>query len=260
MIGKFRERFGAAGLVVAVIALIAALAGTAFAAAKLNSTQKKEVEKIAKKFAGKPGKPGKNGAPGAPGPVGPAGANGKDGVNGTNGTNGTNGKSVAVGAEAALTANCEGRGGAWVQVEGEPSATRKYACNGKEGSPWTAGGVLPSGKTETGTWALSAGAGVVSAGAITFALPLANTIAATNVHLLEGVETDPNCPGSGSAPGAAAGHLCIWVGAVENATIEEVAAPADIPPAGASRTGAVVLAVGGATDGMAYGTFAVTAP
>jgi hypothetical protein len=82
-----RERFGAAGLVIAILALVAALAGGAYAASGggLSSKQKKEVEKIAKKFAGKPGAPGTNGAngtngaPGAPGPQGPKGEPGLTG-------------------------------------------------------------------------------------------------------------------------------------------------------------------------------------
>jgi hypothetical protein len=78
MISSMRERFGTAGLIVAIFALVVALSGGAYAASGggLTGKQKKEVEKIAKKFAGKPG---------------PAGANGTNGANGANGTNGAAG-------------------------------------------------------------------------------------------------------------------------------------------------------------------------
>jgi Collagen triple helix repeat (20 copies) len=141
-IRAIREPFGTAGLIVAMIALVAALGGTALAASKLNSTQKKEVEKIAKKYAGKPGATGPAGAAGA---TGPAGKEGAAGAAGKNGTAGTNGKSVVTGTPT--SAECE-EGGATVEVEG--SGSKKHVCNG---SPWTAGGTLPSGQTETGIWA-----------------------------------------------------------------------------------------------------------
>jgi len=147
-IRAIREPFGTAGLVVACVALIAALGGTALAAGKLTGKQKKEVEKIAKKFAGKPGA---NGAQGPAGPQGTAGANGKDGAagqNGTNGTNGTNGASVSVQELGLGDENCAAGGSEFKVGSGTPT----YACNGEEGSPWPAGGVLPSGQTERGTW------------------------------------------------------------------------------------------------------------
>jgi hypothetical protein len=145
-INAIREPFGKAGLIIAVIALVFAMVGGAFAAkGALTGKQKKEVEKIAKKYAGKTGPAGPQG------PAGTNGTNGKDGANGKDGTNGTNGKSVTTG-NAAL-AECE-EGGITVEVEGTP-ATKKKVCNGeegKEGSPWTAGGTLPPEKTETGAW------------------------------------------------------------------------------------------------------------
>jgi len=140
-IRAIREPFGTAGLVVAVIALVLALTGAAFAAAGLNGKQKKEVEKIAKKYAGKPGK---DGAPGA------AGKDGTNGTNGAPGEKGANGKSVAVTPIASGGSKCGGRAGAEVKQEGAGTGTP--VC---EGSPWSAGGTLPSGKTETGVWSVS---------------------------------------------------------------------------------------------------------
>ena len=39
--------------------------------------------------------------------------------------------------------------------EGAQGKEGPPGTNGKDGSPWTAGGTLPSGETETGTWAFA---------------------------------------------------------------------------------------------------------
>jgi hypothetical protein len=142
---RLREPFGKAGLTVAVIALVFAMLGGAYAAVGLNSKQKKEVKSIAKSFQGT-GPAGAAGPAGAKGDTGAAGANGKDGTNGTNGTNGVSPTGTTfAGSKGGCT-----EGG--VEFKG---ANTTFACNGKEGSPWTVGGVLPSGKTETGVWAVN---------------------------------------------------------------------------------------------------------
>jgi hypothetical protein len=173
-IRAIREPFGTAGLVVACVAMVLALTGAAFAAkGALTGKQKKEVEKIAKKYAGKPGAAG---AAGPAGPQGAAGAAGKDGAQGEKGAKGDAGSPGSPGApgapgedgksvEAALSAGgsgepCEGVGGAEYEVEGEPSSAVEI-CNGEEGSPWTAGGTLPPGATETGYWAFTEPAGKI---------------------------------------------------------------------------------------------------
>jgi hypothetical protein len=189
MFSKLHSRFGTAGLVVAIVALVAAVAGTALAASgALTSKQKKEVEKIAKKFAGKQGPAGAAGPAGSAGPAGaagpagsagPTGAKGDTGATGAagkDGTNGTNGKSVTVTSIAPGGAKCEGRAGAEVKQEGAGAGTP--VC---EGSPWTAGGTLPSGKTETGSWNLAPSAGGGPATSVSFAIPLSAEIEAANV-------------------------------------------------------------------------------
>jgi len=124
MFKRIQDRVGTAGLIVAVVALVAALSGVAVAAnSGLSGKQKKEVEKIAKKFAGKPGAPG---APGAVGAAGPAGAPGAKGDKGDKGD------------------------------QGAPGAQGSPGARGPQGDPWTAGGVLPAGETETGTWSIGA--------------------------------------------------------------------------------------------------------
>jgi hypothetical protein len=237
MISRLRDRFGTAGLIVAVLALIAAVAGTAFAAGGLTKQQEKQVKKIAKKYAGKNGAPGAQGPQGNPGA---AGAPGKDGTNGTNGTNGANGKSVVIGNASGL--ECV-EGGKTVEVEG--SGVKAPICNGEEGSPGADGEngacsnanpdcTLPSNATETGTWGFRGIFNGTTAPIIpiSFTLPLAAPLGPTKVHLISGngnevrinettFEMEQAAPteGCGSAltpagtiqnPAAAPGHLCIY--------------------------------------------------
>jgi hypothetical protein len=213
MYRRFHDRFGTAGVVIGVIALIAALGGTAFAASKLNSTQKKEVSKIAKKEAQKYA----NSNPGAPGTNGTNGTNGKDGAPGAPGTNG---KSVVVTNIEPEEGKCEERAGAEVKQEG--AATGTEVC---EGSPWTAGGTLPSGKTETGEWAMIAdatGAFNYFAEGVSFNIPL-NAVPTPHYIRTTGKEpvwnetteeeeevTQPACPGTALEPLAEPASLCIY--------------------------------------------------
>lgn len=239
MIARFRDRFGTAGLIVAVLALVAAVAGTALAAGGLTKQQEKQVTKIAKKYAGKNGKDGANGQPGAQGNPGAAGAAGN---NGNNGADGEDGKGVVIGT--ATGAQCV-EGGKTVEVEG--SGVKTPICNGEEGSPGADGEngacsnanpdcTLPPNATETGTWGF---AGIYSTATqppvpISFSLPLAAPLGPTKVHLINSDgnevrinENDPSLArelvppteGCGSAltpagtvadPAAATGHLCIY--------------------------------------------------
>lgn len=247
MLHQLREKLGTAGLAVAIVALVAALGGTALAASgALSGKQKKEVEKIAKKFAkagpqGPQGLPGSPGAKGDPGPEGPEGPPGKPGVNGQPGVNG---KSVVTGAESTGTANCSGLGGATVEVESTP-ASKKFICNGKEGSPWTAGGTLPPGATEVGVWSFRAGPQKIkvdvegtteevtigdsqAAASISFPIkfpfnlkgegckePEATRTLPCNVHYGvqesgEAFSATGACPGKTFAPEAKPGQLCVY--------------------------------------------------
>lgn len=240
------EPFGKAGLILACLALIAALGGTALAARGLfTKAQEKKIVAIAKKYAGKPGPAGPQGPQGNPGP---AGAPGKDGTNGTNGTNGapgTNGKSVEVIPSSGNTGEpCEGKGGAEVKQEGAGSGAE--VCNGQTGFTTT----LPSGKTETGNWAVLGFARAEEnlAGAVSFNIPLGaapsssgcNTIepgppphvqSTCAVHYINsnGKEvvgnqaenkteelTSTACTGSPAAPTATPGNLCVYAKFEEN--------------------------------------------
>jgi hypothetical protein len=234
MISRIRAQLGHAGLVVAIVALVAALAGGAYAASGgLTGKQKKEVEKIAKKV-GKPGAPGAPGTAGANGKDGANGANGKDGVNGTPGAPGANGKSVATGTEPVATGNCGGRGGSWVEVEG--SASRKFACNGQEGSPWTAGGTLPSEATETGIFTMKLNGGAEEYLPISFPIPLSEEAAEDTAvhHWVEGGIQDAQCTGTVLNPTAAAGSLCVYIGVAGEGSLKSSSAN-PTPPTGGVR-------------------------
>jgi hypothetical protein len=267
---KRPEPFGKAGLTVAIVALVMALVGGAYAAGGLAPSQEKQVKKIAKKYAGKPG------APGAIGPTGPNGTNGKDGTNGTNGSAGAAGKSVVTGT--ATNAECPGSnpsGGVTVEVEG--SGVKKKVCNGKEGSPWTAGGTLPEGQTEKGVWSVAftaSAAQQVGSSPISFNIPLAAPIGIGNVFLI-GIEEGEgelkqspaipsHCEGTVANPGAAAGNLCAFTKLKINAEdISALGAKFANPAEGGGETAGTpgaVLGVGSTGAGLvlADGTWAVT--
>jgi hypothetical protein len=129
MFHRIHQKLGTAGFIISIVALVAALSGGAYAASNgLTGKQKKEVETIAKKFAGKAGPAGQAGATGAPGAKGDAGAPGSQGAAGAAGAKGE---------------------------KGEKGAKGEKGEKGDEGSPWTGGGVLPAGKSETGTWSVA---------------------------------------------------------------------------------------------------------
>jgi hypothetical protein len=193
---RLKEPFGKAGLTVAICALVLALVGGAYAAGGLTKSQEKQVTKIAKKYAGKPG---------AAGATGPAGT---PGTNGTNGTNGKNGTSVTNSVEP-QGANCAEGG---TKIVGTATT---YACNGEEGSPWTDGGTLPSGSTETGVWTVRTTQGVSVSVPISFPIPLLISLEETQVHyvtLTQQIQgTGPEaCLGNFNEPKAKAGNLCVY--------------------------------------------------
>jgi hypothetical protein len=266
--------------------LVFALVGGAFAASGgLTGKQKKETEKIAKKFAGKPGKPGATGpagpqgSPGAKGDKGDKGdpgAPGEKGKDGTNGTNGTNGTSVVSSVEP-KGANCAEGGSKFVA-----GASPTYACNGKEGSPWTVGGTLPPGATETGSWVVSGSEAQTEAelqngglyAPISFPIPLAGEgISEDHVKYVEGLVPDECKPDTGFVsarkPYADPGYLCVFVNGegtapLEFKSIDRISSGIGSPEAGADKAGArLKFAFADEPEpkefGTASGTFAVTA-
>lgn len=281
------DRFGTAGILIAVIALVAALGGTAVAANNaLTGKEKKQVRNIAKKFAGKRGAKGTPGPAGPLGPQGPAGIAGPAGANGDagpQGDEGAPGASVFVEEEPAGD-NCEVGG----QKLSSPVSGISYVCDGKigedgepgedgesgpEGSPWTMGGTVPSGETLKGSWSI----GQVNADAadepvyldISFGIPLAAS--PTNVHFFPN-GSDPlfttHCPGTVSDPQASPGRLCIYAAAGQtNWTVPVAGGLAGNTVNAANKVSpdpTVGAVIEGGTDGAgpasAFGTWAVTAP
>jgi hypothetical protein len=254
MLHRFRAQFGTAGMVVAIIALVAALAGGAYAASGgLTGKQKKEVKKIAKSFQGK----GPAGVAGAAGPQGPAGAPGPAGANGKDGAPGADGASVTNTAVPTSSATCNHLGGAEFKVGAGAGTT---ACNGEEGEPWTAGGTLPAGATETGTW--SAQREVQTGGTllapISFTLPLEE---APEPIFVEAGATEDGCLGvEDGVPTAEPGKLCVYVGLMGGPTFKQFWNPTQFPgaPPGTASPAGVVLNMECTNVCLAYGTWAVT--
>jgi Collagen triple helix repeat (20 copies) len=248
--------------VLAFVALVFAVTGGAFAAtgsgsgsgsgAKVSASvapaavvakAKSKPKAGARGPAGPKGATGATGAAGPAGPTGPSGATGPQGPQGAPGTNGTNG------------------------TNGEKGET---GAAGPEGSPWTGGGTLPAGKTETGTWSYNASAAGPVVASVSFALPLEEAAAKNlKVHYIgEGASQSPECPGTISSPAAEPGNLCVYQGEaigvkeVKGGEVEATIFPPDSSfqprSAGAGESGAGVFFIA-QEAGVGWGSYAVTA-
>jgi Collagen triple helix repeat (20 copies) len=296
MFSPLRNRFGIPG-VISVIALVFAMLGGAYAASNDSGSGKATASAKAKKGPrgprGPQGPAGPVGPAGPQGPAGVAGANGLDGLDGAPGDDGDDGDD---GTDGTSVANTEFSGAEGTCTEGGTKlvgTATTYACNGKKGAdgeegekgdPWTVGGTLPPGKTETGVWALGRMPKVVvtctvpetsctttskvepvSAAQswfvpISFPIPLAASIAGANVHYRKVADTpSTECPGTSAEPKALPGHLCVYA----VAELSSFTSPPPILQAGgvvpgASTAGAVIT-ITGYTEGTGVrGTFAVT--
>lgn len=326
MFSLLRNRLGIPGLISVIALVFAMSGGAFAAKDALDgasSSAKKQNNAGKRGPKGPRGKPGPAGPAGPQGPAGAAGAKGDKGdtgAQGGSGAPGSPGTSVTTSNEPAGTANCSGRGGSKFQAgAGTPTfacngaqgtqgtsvtntpespganckeggskfqvgaGTATYACNGE---PWTAGGTLPSGETETGSWAFGvATPAAVSTGfdlinvSISFTIPLAASLSSSAVHFIkpngketifnEGTfeleEVDPtNCPGSDNAPSADPGHLCIYANVQQNMSVGSnftILNPGT-GGGGAGTTGAIVGFINDEDPGnlAAFGTWAVTAP
>jgi hypothetical protein len=212
--------------VIALVALVFALTGGAFAASSHNNGSGKATAqagsntalataaKSKKKTAPKPvrGPAGPKGATGATGPAGAAGATGPGGPVGVKGETGPAGATGATGVTG---------------VTGATGATGKTGVAGAAGSPWTAGGTLPVGSTETGVWVAPMIANVDEIGgngSISFNVPLALGTAPAVEYINpgeEGKEHATECPGTLEDPKAAEGFLCVYALSNAFATFEE---------------------------------------
>jgi len=258
MFSPLRNRFGIPG-VISVIALVFAMFGGAYAAT--NNNGKATASAKAKK--GPRGPKGPAGPAGAAGPAGPAGAAGPKGDTGPKGDKGDTG------------------------LQGEKGEKGPKGDKGAQGEPWTAGGTLPAGKTETGAWAAglsSSGSSITQRVPISFAIPLENELsgagcgsnppaATCQVHYVNaaskevlfssGPEVDSAfCHGTVAAPTADPGNLCIYAGsassdlATGNQGVTELGAFEEV---GASTAGAYLSVQLGGTFAGGDGSWAVTA-
>lgn len=262
MFKSVAKNFNPATILV-LVALVFAVTGGAYAASGGGGASHATALSAKKKSkkggsAGKPGPRGPAGPAGPAGPQGPAGPagakgeNGAAGSNGTNGSNGENGKEGAPGkngesptgkAFAGSKGTCtENQGG--VEFKAGSTGTPSYACNGKEGSPWTAGGTLPTGASEHGTWTLTGRykrLDYVNV-PISFPIPLAAALEENQVHVVPGqtkaefeagqFPTPPTgCKGTYEKPEAESGNLCLFV-TEEGKLLEELGVPVNNPPFG----------------------------
>ncbi len=196
-----------------------------------------------KSMRGPAGPKGATGATGPAGPAGPAGAIGPAGGTGPQGIQGEKGEKGE-------------------SIKGE---------TGPKGSEGNIGKTLAANATETGTWTYSTTAAGAVLASISFPIPLAETLNATQVHYVDRSEaSSPECPGTLAEPEAKPGNLCVYQGiaaSVKSLTGTTVAATEIFPPAGgppieggeagAGISGAAVLFIGEG-NGVGWGTWAVT--
>jgi len=251
MYSRLREQFSTTALILSIIALVFAMLGGAYAASQ---------SKVVKGPRGKTGKTGKTGAQGPTGPAGPAGPPGAKGDAGAQGAVGQNGKSIIVTPIAEEEPKCEERGGAEVKQEGAVSGVE--VCAGEEGSPWSAGGTLPKGATETGGWAFNttAGAGEVYA-PISFNIPLKEKLDENHVHFAREAGFATTCTGELESPTAPSGHLCVYnsaFGGLANATFNIITSLSFSGVKEASASGALLYFTITGEPAFGYGSWAVT--
>lgn len=271
MLRALRKRIHVSpAMVIATMALVLAMTGGAYAAGKYLITSTKQISpKVLKSLQGKAGPAGPVGAAGAagagtPGPAGPQGPQGNPGSNGSNGSNGT---SATTESFAGIKGACE-NGGVLVKSAGPEVPV----CNGKNGTTGFTE-TLPSEKTETGAWSVSAPASTEYnlVFTLSFSVPLSDALGEANVHYVGEDGNGTSCPGSAAAPTAEPGNLCVYQEFAEGVEVEAggkgiakaIIRPDNTAPTGttqgAATSGAMVLLFREVTERVfAYGSWAVT--
>lgn len=251
MLSALRKRITPSTLI-ATLALLFAMSGGAYAASKFLITSTKQISpKVLKSLKGA------NGKNGAAGPAGTAGAAGAA-TAGAGGPQGPAGPGGAAGAK------------------GETGAPGAPGAKGTTGSPWTAGGTLPSKATETGTWAFGPlPAGTNQIAVASFPIPLSKSLDGSHVHLINpaGMEvlfgepptevTPTQCGspvGTVAEPKAEPGNLCVYIVSLSEAEgfSEGIVNPEGA--GGAGVTGALMTVAGLPAERAesGHGTWAVT--
>lgn len=190
MLQALRRRLNYANVVATLALFLAMGGGAAYAASHYLITSTRQIKpSVLAQLKGKAGAAGAAGAQGAQGAQGPQGAPGGPGTNGTDGKDGANGVSVETAAFAGVKAPCQAGG-----LEVKSASPTALVCNGKEGKegkqgkegePWTAGGTLPEGKSETGTWSnifIATAAKQAASQGISFNIPLKEEPAVHFIH------------------------------------------------------------------------------
>jgi hypothetical protein len=245
MFHAIRTRINAT-TIVAIFALVFAMTGGAYAAKKYLITSTKQISPSVLKSlqgkAGAAGAPGAAGAQGAQGPAGPVGAAGAGGAKGETGPAGAKGEKGATGAA------------------GAPGAKGATGASGATGFTET----LPSGKTETGTWAVSGNEpiGTPVYEQVSFPIPLRESAEEAD-HFLDREETIEQtgpaaCKGTLEHPTAAAGQLCFYTS--EDLGLEGPNLNFGEWFGGYTAVGTVMGFVHSEINAHAQGTWAVTAP
>jgi hypothetical protein len=211
--------------IVATLALVFSMSGGALAASHYLVTSTKQIKPSVLKALKVRGKTG------PAGPAGPAGVAGVAGVAGKEG------------------------------AAGKQGPTGKEGSEGKQGKEGPLVAILPSGKTETGTFYASqyrpsgAGGTAYAIGSISYQFPLASEPETEVIQ--EGQAGTAHCPGSPAEPTAAKGYLCVYV-----KLAYETESTVNVEPSVSYERGAAPYAIvtGEAVTGQIEGSWAVTAP
>jgi Collagen triple helix repeat (20 copies) len=245
--------------VIATLALVLAMSGGAFAASRYLITSTGQISpKVLRQLRAKNGKRGAPGESGAQGLVGAQGKEGQAGANGLQGDRGLEGKTGPTGP-----AGPQGSMG----PQGSVGPQGLVGPPGEE-SPLPRS--LSAGRSETGTWVISAGAVNRPVAAISFPIPLSKALGETNVHYVGSAGNGTTCPGTSAEPSAEAGNLCVYQVFTENVSLQgglateaRIANPSEASYSGiqGAAVGGALLSLGeepGAMSVYAYGMWALT--
>jgi hypothetical protein len=146
-------------------------------------------------------------------------------------------------------------------LRGKTGPRGATGVTGATGATGSVGTLLPSGKTQTGTYFAAGTAtaiGDLAASPISFPVPLASSPTPT---IVAPGTTTASCSGSVSAPSAAPGALCVYVGAQPNVGESSIYDPYGDPGDTTSPYGAgIIVDSTGSGNFSSVGTWAVTAP